>query len=136
ANRGGYTLKVAPTLTDNTFVPLELIAGDQAAAGQHTVCALFQSSGITLSSHTAVSGALTSQGVTTTSATVNGPLLTNIGSGQCVQTGANGLLGGTGSACGAGGGGGVTVYAATATASFPFGLTASTITVSSLTLNN
>lgn len=51
-------------------------------------------------------------------------------SGQCVQTASGGLLSVTGSACGSGGGSsGVTVYPATATASFPFGLSASTVSL-------
>jgi len=66
-------------------------------------------------------GLLTTYGATLGSATIS-----NLASGQCVQTGSGGLLTVTGSACGSGSGGGSSIYAATATASFPFGFTAST----------
>lgn len=61
-----------------------------------------------------------------------------LSSGQCVQTGSGGLLTGTGSACGSGGGGGSGGYAvqpATVTFNLTQGVIASTITVSTITVN-
>lgn len=68
------------------------------------------------------------------SASVTGPLYTNVASGQCVQTGAGGQLTGTGSACGAGGGGSGIVNPGTFTWTNNFGMSLSTLTVSTVTL--
>jgi hypothetical protein len=69
-------------------------------------------------------------------AVVGSMTVSNLAANQCVQTGTGGLLTVTGSACGSGGGGsGSSVYPATATAQFPFGVEASTIVVSTVTLS-
>lgn len=73
----------------------------------------------------------------TTMLDINGnATIRGLTSGQCVQTGTNGLLTTTGIPCGTGGGGGSSIYPATATTSSPFGASFSTITVTQAALFN
>jgi hypothetical protein len=70
------------------------------------------------------------------SATIPALSVPTLTSGDCVQAGTNGLLTSASGACGSGSGGGSSVYPATSTASFPFGLSASTVTVSTMTIGS